>query len=151
MRRDSIVAYLNMDLFGRGGAADVEGRGPTYLQVVGSRRLSTELGDVVEAVNREQARPLVLDYSWDAPGHRSQKYCRSDHVSYARYGIPVVAFSTGYHIDYHQVTDEPQYIDYDHLERNARFVRDVVRRLADLDSRVAVDKPKPDPKAPCVQ
>ena len=33
-----------------GGAADVKGGGPGYVQLIGSRRLSSELGNLVEAV-----------------------------------------------------------------------------------------------------
>jgi hypothetical protein len=149
--RDSIVAQLNMDMIGRGDSADIAGGGPTYLQLVGSRRLSTELGDIVEAVNKTEKRPFVFDYQFDANGHPENIYCRSDHYEYARYGIPIVFFTTGQHEDYHQVTDEPQYIDYDHLARVATFVRDVAVHLADLDHRPVVDKPKPDPHGVCRQ
>jgi hypothetical protein len=51
--RDSIVAQLNMDMIGRGDATDLPGGGPSYIQVIGSRRLSTELGDLAEQVNVE--------------------------------------------------------------------------------------------------
>ena len=70
---------------------------------------------------------------------------------YARYGIPVAFFSTGNHGDYHQVTDEPQYIDYSKLMNVTLFVNDIALRVAGLDHRVALDKPKPDPRAPCRQ
>ncbi len=149
--RDSIVAQLNMDMIGRGGAADRVGGGPDYVQLVGSRRLSTELGDLVESVNVASSRPLRFDYSHDANGHPERIYCRSDHVHYARYGIPIVFFHTGLHMDYHQLTDEPQYIDYEHLRRVVQLVHDVALRVGNLDHRVAVDKPKPDPTAACVQ
>ena len=149
--RDSIVAQLNMDMIGRGGAFDFVGGGPTYLQLVGSRRLSTELGDLVEAVNRTEPTPLSFDYAFDANGHPERIYCRSDHYNYARYGIPVVFLTTGLHGDYHQVTDEPQYIDYEHMARVGRFVLDLTRRVADLDHRPVVDKPKPDPMGACRQ
>jgi Zn-dependent M28 family amino/carboxypeptidase len=149
--RDSIVAHLNMDMVGRGGAADILGGGPDFLQLVGSRRLSTELGDLVESVNASSSRPLRFDYSMDANGHPERIYCRSDHVHYARYGIPIVFFTTGLHMDYHQLTDEPQYIDYDKLRRVAQLVYDVASRVGNLDHRVVVDKPKPDPTAPCAQ
>ena len=43
-------------------------------------------------------------------------YC-SDHYDYARWGIPVVFFTTGLHGDYHQLTDEPRYIDCAHMAR----------------------------------
>jgi hypothetical protein len=149
--RDSIVAQLNIDMIGRGEAADFPGGGPGYLQLIGSRRLSTELGDIVEAVNKTYASPFKFDYQFDASGHPEQYYCRSDHYEYARYGIPIVFMSTGGHVDYHQVTDEPQYINYPHLAKVASFVADVAERVANLDHRIVVDKAKPDPHGQCVQ
>jgi len=158
--RDSIVAQLNMDMVGRGAADDETGRtkdgtplhgGPGYLQLVGSRRLSTELGDLIEGVNTEGHHGLTLDYAIDADGHPSNIYCRSDHYEYARYGIPITFFTTGLHSDYHQVTDEAEYIDYEHMARVARFVEDVVVHVADLGHRIVVDHPKPDPAASCRQ
>jgi len=149
--RDSIVAQLNMDMIGRGGAFDFVGGGPTYVQLVGSRRLSTELGDIVEAVNKTEPTPLSFDYAFDANGHPERIYCRSDHYNYARYGIPITFFTTGLHMDYHQLTDEPQYIDYEHMRKVAQLVHDVALRVGNLDHRVVVDRPKPDPRGVCVQ
>lgn len=153
--RDSIVAQLNMDMVGRGDAFDYTSPqmsgSPRYVQLVGSRRLSTELGDIVEAVNETERTPLAFDYALDANGHPERIYCRSDHANYARYGIPVTFFTTGLHMDYHQLTDEPEYIDYPHMARVTQLVHDVAVRVADLDHRLVVDKPKPDPHAACVQ
>jgi hypothetical protein len=158
--RDSIVAQLNIDMVGRGGANDVTGSskeggelkgGPGYVQLVGSRRLSTELGDLIEDVNKTSKIGMNFDYAIDANGHPQNIYCRSDHYEYARYGIPVVFFTTGGHADYHQVTDEPQYLDYGRMAQVATLVHDSAIRIANLDHRVVVDKPKPDPKGRCVQ
>jgi hypothetical protein len=149
--RDSIVAQLNIDMIGRGEPDDIAGGGPGYLQMIGSRRLSTELGDIVEAVNREQAPSFRFDYSYDADGHPDNYYCRSDHYMYARFGIPIAFFTSGSHRDYHQVTDEPQYIDYEKMAHVGRLVATTALRVAALDYRVVVDKPKPDPDAPCRQ
>ena len=158
--RDSIVAQLNIDMIGRGAATDVTGDskdgaalhgGPGYVQLIGSRRLSTELGDLAEAVNTDRQLGLRFDYALDANGHPQNIYCRSDHYMYARYGIPIVFFTTGGHADYHQVTDEPQYIDYDRLERVATLVHDLGWRVANLDHRPVVDQPKPDPHGRCRQ
>ncbi|HEX8944141.1 MAG TPA: M28 family peptidase [Gemmatimonadaceae bacterium] len=149
--RDSIVAQLNMDMLGRGRASDHAGGGPEYLRLIGSRRLSTELGDIVERVNTQNNYGFVFDYTFDVPGHPQNSYCRSDHYNYARFGIPIVYFSTGVQADYHMVTDEPQYIDYVHMARNASFIRDVALVVANLDHRPVVDKPKPDPNVPCRQ
>ena len=148
---DSIVAQLNMDMVGRGSASDIPGGGPTYLELVGSRRLSTELGDIVEQVSKAEPMPFQFDYQYDANGDPENIYCRSDHYNYARLGIPVVFFTTGLHGDYHQVTDEPQYIDYPHMARIGQLVHDVATAVANLDHRPLVDKPKPDPNGRCQQ
>jgi len=158
--RDSIVAQLNIDMIGRGALADITGEsktgellhgGPGYLQLIGSRRLSTELGDLMESVNKSGKYNFTFDYGMDTNGHPQNIYCRSDHYEYARYGIPIVFMTTGGHSDYHQVTDEPQYIDYAHMADIAKFVKDAATTTANLDHRIVVDKPKPDPKGRCVQ
>ena len=149
--RDSIVAQINIDMVGRGGADDIAGGGPGYIQAIGSRRLSTELGDLVESVNTSGHHGLTFDYQYDAPGHPQQYYCRSDHYMYARFGIPVAFFSTGAHRDYHMVTDEVQYIDFAKLARVTDFLYDLTHTIADLDHRLVVDQPKPDPNGRCVQ
>ncbi len=148
---DSIVAQLNMDMVGRGMAVDTRTGGPRNLQVIGSRRLSTALGKLLDSVNLRSAAPYAIDYSFDVPGHIQNRYCRSDHYMYARSGIPIAYISRGYHPDYHMVTDEPQYISYDGLARVAGFVRDVAVALANRNDRVRVDRPKPNPLAPCIQ
>jgi hypothetical protein len=149
--RDSIVAQLNIDMIGRGRAEDTPDGGPNYVQLLGSRRLSTEFGDLIEEVNKLPAHKFNLDYRYDASGHPEQYYCRSDHYEYARYGIPIVFMSTGGHYDYHQLTDEPQYIDYQKLVKVASLIADVGERVANLDHRLVVDKPKPDPRGQCIQ
>lgn len=159
--RDSVVADLNLDMVGRGAATDVTGKNKegqelfgaqNYLQLVGSRRLSTELGDIAEQVNAKEPMPFKFDYSMDANGHPQNIYCRSDHANYARYGIPVIFFTTGGHADYHQVTDEPEYIQYEHMARVDKLVYDIALQVGDLDHRVVVDKEKPaSPFARCQQ
>ena len=149
--RDSIVGQLNIDMIGRGEASDLPGGNPAFLQVIGSRRLSTELGDLLEQVNTIGKHGFRFDYAFDAAGHPEQYYCRSDHYEYARYGIPIVFLSTGSHVDYHQLTDEPQYINYSHLAKVANLVADLAQHVANLDHRLVVDHAKPDPTAECVQ
>jgi hypothetical protein len=150
--RDSIVAQLNIDMIGRGEPDDIAGGGPGYLQVIGSRRLSTELGELVEQVNRELTPSFRFDYRFDANGDPNNYYCRSDHYMYARFGIPIAFFTSGSHRDYHQLTDEPQYINYDKMAHVTRLVATLALRVADLDHRIVVDQPKPtDPFGTCRQ
>ncbi len=158
--RDSIVAQLNIDMVGRGSATDLTGvskegqdlrGGPDYLQLVGSRRLSTELGDLVEQVNTTKKHKLVFDYGMDANDHPMNIYCRSDHYEYAKWGVPVTFFTTGGHSAYHQLTDEPQYIDYPHMERVAKLIADVAVDLGNRTARPVVNQPKLDPRGTCKQ
>jgi len=154
---DSIVGEIDQDMIGRGTASDFPRGGtgagsPTYLEVIGAKRISREFGEMLEAANARQPVPFVFDYTYDAPGHPLQYYCRADHYSYARYGIPSVAFSRGEHLDYHQVTDEAQYISYPNLARVAQMVHDGSLAIANAPVRPKRDVPKPaDPHGPCVQ
>ncbi|HEX6041868.1 M28 family metallopeptidase [Longimicrobium sp.] len=140
--RDSIVAQLNMDMIGRNA--------PDSVMLVGSRRLSTELGGIVEAVNAAQTRPFLLDYSMDAPNHPERIYCRSDHYNYARFGIPVTFFTTGLHPQYHTVNDEVELIDFDKMARVAQLISDVAFDLSHRPARPVVDRPAPPLGTPCV-
>jgi hypothetical protein len=149
--RDSIVAQINIDMIGRGSAEDTPGGGPGYVQLIGSKRLSTELGAIVEAEGKKGSPVFKFDYQYDANGHPDQYYCRSDHYAYARYGIPVVFLSTGGHAEYHQVTDEPQYLDYDQMARVTNLVMGIAKNVANLGHRVVVDGPKPNPTGQCRQ
>jgi hypothetical protein len=123
---------------------------PDFIEIVGSRRLSTELGDIVDAANQSQPRPLAFSHAFDTTGEPHQMYCRSDHYMYARFGIPITFFFTSVHRDYHQVTDEPQYIDYEKYARIVNLIHDIAQRVGDLDHRPVVDKPRPNPAAGCI-
>jgi hypothetical protein len=155
--RDSIVAEIDQDMIGRGTSRDFPrggtgAGGDSYLEVVGAKRLSRAFGEMVEAANARQPLPFVFDYTYDQPGHPLQYYCRADHYSYARYGIPSLAISRGEHLDYHQVTDEPQYISYRDLARVSRMVHDAAIAVANADERPALDAPRPtNPNAACRQ
>ena len=49
------------------------------------------------------------------------------------------------------LTDEPQYVDYNRLTQVSNYVRDLALTVANLDHRLVVDKPKPNPLASCRQ
>jgi hypothetical protein len=120
--------------------------------VIGAKRLSREFGDSLEAANAREPVPFAFDYTYDQPGHPLQYYCRADHYSYARYGIPAVAMSRGEHLDYHQVTDEAQYISYPDLARVSRMVYSAAMVIANMPHRPKLDAPKQaNPNAPCRQ
>ncbi|MBM4184240.1 MAG: M28 family peptidase [Gemmatimonadetes bacterium] len=138
---DSIVAAHNMDMLGNGGVADVRFGGPAQVQMLGARRLSAEFGDVIDSLNAVRDETMAIDYYWDRT-NALNRFCRSDQVSYFRRTIPVTYFSTGYSIDYHMPTDEPQYIDYEHSARVGRFVHEIMSTVANRPTRLAILPPE---------
>lgn len=130
---DSIVAQLNIDMIGRGREGDLPGGSADYLGVVGSFFDSRDLGETVAAVNKKQARTLALDYKYDSTlswtGYNNI-YGRSDHYNYAVQGVPIAFFFTGLHGDYHQRSDEAEFIDYPHYARITNYIRDLTVEVA---------------------
>ena len=126
---DSVVAQLNVDMIGRGRADDLPGGGPEYVGVVGSFFDSKDLGETVQTVNKKQAKPLTFDYQFDEPiawSGYNNIYGRSDHFNYAQQGVPIAFFFTGLHGDYHQRSDEPEFIDYPHFAKIANYIKELV-------------------------
>jgi peptidase M28-like protein len=128
---DSIVTQFNADMIGRND--------PNTLALVGPRAapnyLSWRVGMIVDSVNRAASQPLHIDRRWDDPDDPDRIYERSDHISYANKGIPVIFFTTGPHEDYHRVSDEPQKIDYDKMARIAALMLESGLAVADRSSR----------------
>ena len=137
----AVVAAHNMDMLGKGRADQVKFGGPNSVQSLGSRRLSREFGDMIDSVNAVRAEPMAIDRTWDVVANPMNRFCRSDQVNYVNQKVPVTYFSLGYAQDYHQATDEPQYIEYDHAARLARFIHDVMAAIANRKDRLAITGP----------
>jgi Zn-dependent M28 family amino/carboxypeptidase len=135
---DKIAAAHNMDMEGKGRVDYVKFGGPTSIQTLGSRRQSREFGDIIDSVNASRTEVMAIDKTWDVFENPMNRFCRSDQVNYVRKGVPVTYFSTGYSPDYHQATDEPQYIDYEHMGKVARFVHDIMWAVAVRKDRPAI-------------
>lgn len=144
---DKIVTQLNIDMIGRSrSATDMRTReagtsGTHEIYVVGSRRLSSELGALNEKVNAGYLK-LHFNYKFDDPHDPSSMYYRSDHYSYARRGIPIIFYCDGMEGgDYHGPGDEAQKIDYQKMERVARTIYETLWAIANLNHRPTIDKP----------
>ena len=134
---DQIVAAHNMDMLGKGRVTDVKFGGHAQVQMLGARRLSMEFGDVIDSINAVRDETMAIDYSWDRT-NALNRFCRSDQVNYFRQTIPVTYFSTGYSRDYHQATDEPRYVDFEHSARVGRFVYEIANTIANRPTRLRV-------------
>ena len=143
-----IVTQLNIDMIGRSKKdGDTEPRnkdlsGPNQIYVIGSKMMSTELGELTDAVNKSYLN-LQFDFRYDDPNDPNRFFFRSDHYNYARKGIPIVFFFDGVHEDYHRPGDEPQKIDYVKMEKVARTVYVMLWEIANRAARVKVDKQLP--------
>ncbi len=134
----SIVAAHNMDMVGKGRVEQVKFGGPASVQMLGARRLSREFGDIIDSVNAVRAEVMAIDKTWEVKANPLNRFCRSDQVNYVRKDIPVTYFSLGYAQDYHQPTDEAQYIDYEHAARLGRFIHDVMWAISERRDRPAI-------------
>lgn len=143
---DSIVAQVNADMIGRRGgptasfnSATAGGAYENKLYVIGPgaapNNQSRVLGAILDTVNSRQVRPLELDRALDNPTDPERYYERSDHYSYAKKGIPVLMVSTGFHEDYHKVSDEPSKIDFDKLARVGSLMLEFVTTIANRETR----------------
>lgn len=125
---DSVVTQLNIDMIGRGRAEDLPGGNDDYVGVVGSFFDSRDLGETVASVNKKRMKPLDFDYRYDTTltwtGYNNI-YGRSDHFNYARAGVPIAFFFTGLHGDYHQGSDEAEFIDYPHFAKITNYLKEL--------------------------
>ena len=141
-----IVAQINIDMIGRSRLptdttpANKGLTGPNEVYVIGSKMMSTELGEMSEAVNRSYLN-LKYNYHYDQPNDPEQLFYRSDHYNYAVQGIPIIFFFDGIHADYHRPSDHPDKIDYEKMEKIARTVFVLASEVANSPQRPVVDKP----------
>jgi hypothetical protein len=129
----SIAACLNGDMIGRNDPDTAALLGATV-----PHRNSPELVDMALAANKNVTK-FTIDSSWDDPQHREGWYFRSDHLSYARAGVPALFFTTLLHPDYHTPRDNPDRIDLAKLTRMTRWMYATGRLVGETDKRPAVD------------
>ena len=110
-----IAAYINFDMVGR--ARD----NVLNVQAVGS---SAAWPALIERTNVPVGFDLRLQ---DDP------YLPTDSLAFNTAGVPTLSFFTGSHEDYHRPTDDADLINYDDLERVARFGALLARRVANLE------------------
>lgn len=114
--REQIVAVLNAEMMGRNHPDTA-----SLLGVQPPHRTSADLVALALQANRETAK-FVVDTTWDRPSHPEYFFFRSDHLPYARYGIPSVMYTSVLHPDYHTPRDEPATIDVAKLTRITTWI-----------------------------
>lgn len=131
--KESIVACLNGDMIGRNNpdSAALLGRFSPH-------RNSADLVAMALEANNEGPR-FKLDTLWDKVEHVEGWYFRSDHLPYARAGIPAIFFTTLLHSDYHTPMDEANRIDTKKLTRVAEWMYRTGWKVANANQRPNVD------------
>lgn len=130
----AIAAVLNGDMIGRNA--------PDSAAILGSKpphRNSRDLVAMALAANKE-GPDFKLDTAWDEPTHIEGWYFRSDHLPYARLGIPAIMYTTLLHADYHTPQDNAENIDYAKLKKMADWMYRTGWKVANASSRPATDK-----------
>jgi Zn-dependent M28 family amino/carboxypeptidase len=130
---ESMAAVLNADMIGRNH--------PDTASLLGSQpphRNSAALVDMALAANAAVAG-FVVDSTWDRPSHPEGFYFRSDHLPYARAGVPAVFFTSVLHPDYHTPRDGPEGIALDKLTRITRWMYATGWAVAQAAERPQID------------
>lgn len=145
---NQVVAQLNIDMIGRSrkegdtNPLNKELSGPNEIYVIGSKMMSSELGDLSERVNSAYLH-LAFNYRYDDPSDPNRFFFRSDHFNYAHKGIPIIFYFDGVHEDYHRPSDSVDKIDFQKMEKVARTVLITAEELANAPARPRIDKQLP--------
>ncbi len=134
---ENTVANLNIDMIGRLDPKRVD-KDPNYIYLIGSDKLSNELHEVSETVNRTYTN-LILDYTFNADNDPNRFYYRSDHYNFAKNNIPVIFYFNGTHEDYHQPTDTADKINYDILQKRTNLIFHTAWELANMPNRIKLN------------
>jgi Zn-dependent M28 family amino/carboxypeptidase len=112
-------AEINFDMIGRNEAAvqnvatEISPDTSNELGLIGTH-YSPDYRAVVERANERVG--LKLNYKWDRDA-TSQVLFRSDQYPFLLHDIPAVWWFTGFHPDYHQVTDTVEKINFEKMTK----------------------------------
>lgn len=108
---NQVIAYLNFDMVGR------LRNNKLTLQGVGS---STRWKKLIERRNVLAGFDLTI---------QQDPYLPTDTTSFYPKGIPVLAWFTGSHKEYHRPADDPDTLNYEGIERITQFASNMVQDL----------------------
>src|ERR1700752_1407504 len=143
-----IVAQINIDMIGRSkkegdtNPRNSELTGPDPVYLIGWTMMSTDLGELVNNVNKSFLN-IAYNTKYDDPKDPNRFFFRSHHYNYAKKGIPIIFFFDGVHEDYHRAGDTADKIDYQKMEKITRTVYMTLWEIGNRPTRLKVDKPLP--------
>jgi Zn-dependent M28 family amino/carboxypeptidase len=110
-------ANINLDMIGRNA--------PQQIHLTPSRAHSAYNG-----LSRLAER-LAPEEGFTEISSADDYYTRSDHVNFARLGLPVTFLFADIHEDYHRPGDDPEKIDGDKVRRVVRLVLRILEAMQD--------------------
>jgi hypothetical protein len=118
-----LVANINLDMIGRNWKDTIVAIGKEH----------SDLGATLNRVNaaHPELKMTAIDDIWP----QERFYFRSDHVNFARKGVPILFFFNGVHQDYHRVSDSPEKIDAEKEARLLRLVFYLGQEIGNADQR----------------
>jgi len=105
---------INLDMVGR--LRDER----LYVELLGGRGLSTIVGTAIRGSG------LRMEETSATRG-------RSDQATFAAWRVPAVALFTGFHEDYHRITDTPARVNVPGVRRVVDITERLVRLIGDAD------------------
>ena len=133
---ENTVANLNIDMIGRVDPAHENNS--DYIYLIGSDKLSTELHELSERMNKTYTN-LELDYAFNDDNDPNRFYYRSDHYNFAKNNIPIIFYFNGTHPDYHKPTDTIEKIEFEVLRKRANLIFHTGWEIANQEKRLVVD------------
>ena len=119
---EQMVADINIDMIGRNWTDTIVAIGMEH----------SDLGETMRRVG--EAHPELnmepIDDQWPEQGF----YSRSDHINWARRGVPILFFFNGTHEDYHGVNDELERMDAEKAARITQLLFYLGLEIANADA-----------------
>jgi hypothetical protein len=138
---EKTVANVNIDMVGRVDDKYQAMGNPNYIYVIGADKMSQDLHDINEAMNKKYTN-LTLDYTYNDENDPNRYYYRSDHYNFAERGIPAIFYFNGTHDDYHRPTDTIEKINFDKMAKIGKLAFFTAWELANRDERIRITKGK---------
>ena len=130
--KSSIIAVLNGDMIGRNDVNEA-----TILGANDPHKNSDDLVKITLRANQEGPK-FSLNKDWDKPEHVEYFYFRSDHLPYAKAGIPAIFFTSMLHSQYHTPMDKAENINYLKLKKMTDWIYRTSWILANEKERPAL-------------
>ena len=117
---EKTIACVNLDMLGRIDF-NYENKGNHYVYLINQN--SGYLPHLAESINKNTLN-LTLDFG------KNNWFYQSDQYNFSKERIPSIMLSSGEHKDYHESTDDVEFIDFDGLHKRTKLAFLIAWELA---------------------